>query len=557
MHESNSFVVVVGAYVDAKGAATTSNNKVILGSGTYSTSIVGGHARSYTAKTATVSNNTIYLYGDADVSEAGIWGGNSNVLIGDSVADGATLTMTGNTLVFGYDNTPWSPSNYTIGNVEHFSTIRFDNAVWGETIKVNYFANASTDSQVTSVDATKVAFSGTQALSTGDGYKMLTIEEIGSGSIDLTSTESTFTYGTAAEGTGTVSLADNNGDGTNDTVVYTITAYKGSGSDPVPADTPGEKPASPQAHSAAMVTSAAAVALNQGADTSSSAAFNLAHSGMTGTQAFSSVGGGAARAKTGSHVTLNSLNFSVGIGNNMPTAYGTFSIGGAFEAGYGRFKNHFDAGSADPYIKKSGHVSYYGVALLGNMEFTNLWHVNAALRYGRMSSKVSDGLYDESAGRKYDIDIGANYFGVELGGGKVIKLNDKDSIDLYGKYFFLYQKGDNFSTSAETYKLDAVKSHRLRLAGRYMHAFTPKTSLYAGLGLEHEFDGKSKLKINTNSGTFNAEPSKQDGTRAFAEVGVRIVPEGNKGFNFDLGIKGLCGEKYRGAWATAEVKYTF
>ncbi|MBO6258728.1 MAG: autotransporter outer membrane beta-barrel domain-containing protein, partial [Succinivibrio sp.] len=289
------------------------------------------------------------------------------------------------------------------------------------------------------------------------------------------------------------------------------------------------------------------VALNQGADTSSSAAFNLAHSGMTGTQAFSSVGGGAARAKTGSHVTLNSLNFSVGIGNNMPTAYGTFSIGGAFEAGYGRFKNHFDAGSADPYIKKSGHVSYYGVALLGNMEFTNLWHVNAALRYGRMSSKVSDGLYDESAGRKYDIDIGANYFGVELGGGKVIKLNDKDSIDLYGKYFFLYQKGDNFSTSAETYKLDAVKSHRLRLAGRYMHAFTPKTSLYAGLGLEHEFDGKSKLKINTNSGTFNAEPSKQDGTRAFAEVGVRIVPEGNKGFNFDLGIKGLCGEKYRGA----------
>lgn len=54
-----------------------------------------------------------------------------------------------------------------------------------------------------------------------------------------------------------------------------------------------------QTHSAAMTASASAVALNQGADVSSAAIFNLAHSVNTGIQAFSSVDGGLARVKTG------------------------------------------------------------------------------------------------------------------------------------------------------------------------------------------------------------------------------------------------------------------
>ena len=135
--EFSGNVNVVGGYASGRGVATASNNKVILGSGTYTTNILGGHARSYTDQVATVSNNTVYLYGDADVSAAGIVGGDSNLLVGDPVT--GTLTLTGNTLVFGYNNQAWAPSNYTIGNVQNFSTIRFDNATWGKTITVNYF----------------------------------------------------------------------------------------------------------------------------------------------------------------------------------------------------------------------------------------------------------------------------------------------------------------------------------------------------------------------------------------------------------------------------------
>ncbi|WP_143075489.1 hypothetical protein, partial [Succinivibrio dextrinosolvens] len=158
--------MITGGYAGGNGSSTASNNKVILGSGTYSSTIYGGWA--YGQTQVNISNNTVYLYGDANVSAAGIYGGETNWYIN-------AVTLTGNTLVFGYNNTPWTPSSYTIGNVKNFSTIRFDNVVWGKTITINFFANKSTDSTVTKIDATKVAFSGVDSLSSGDSYDMLTI----------------------------------------------------------------------------------------------------------------------------------------------------------------------------------------------------------------------------------------------------------------------------------------------------------------------------------------------------------------------------------------------
>ena len=530
-----------------------SDNRIYLGSvyGTNDLTVSTAYLYRVHESMLTINNNALYVYGTSDLSNSKLYGVNFFDCANTAVQ------ASGNTLFFGYNGTPWtSANNYSIGKVSGFNSITFNNAVFGKTISIADFAGAisstGTYDGTTTVNASNIAFSATEPFGAGSSYKMLTVGNIQSGGIDLTSTSSTFTVGSAVEGNGKVSLEDNDGDGKNDTVVFTV-----SGSDPSSGGGGSGMRASEQTHSAAMAATAAALTLNQGADTTSSAAFNLSHSGMSGIQAFSSIGGGAARAKTGSHVTLNSLNLSVGVGSNIPTAYGTFSIGGAFEAGYGRFKNHFDADTAEPYIKKNGHVSYYGVALLGNMEFKNQWHAHAALRYGRMSSKVSNGLYDEGEKRNYNIDISSYYIGMELGGGKVIKLNDKDSLDLYGKYFFLYQHGDTFRTSAETYDLDAVTSRRLRLAGRYQHSFTPGTSLYAGFGLEREFDGKSKLKIKTIVGTFDGEPSKADGTRAFAEAGYRILPEGSKGFNLDLGVKGFYGGKYRGIWASADARYSF
>jgi len=568
--EFSGNVNVVGGYASGQGVATASNNKVILGSGTYSATIYGGHARSYSSKHATVSNNTVYLYGDADVSAATINAGMSNILIGDSVAEGATLNMTGNTLVFGYNDTPWAPSNYTIDKVQNFSTIRFDNVVWGKTITINYFSNASTDSTETKIDATKVAFSGIEALSTGMNYNMLKINEFGSGSIGLTSSSSDFTVGTTLKGTGKVTLNDTDGDSKADTVVYTVQNTNnddtGGNTDTntdtntsndttqiisniaaLSALTPQE-----QTHTAAMAMSAGSMALIQGADTTSAATFNLANSGATGLQAFSSVGGGASRVNTGSHVNLYTLNFSVGVGNNIKNDYGIFSIGGAFEAGFGNFKNHFNAGAAEPYIRKSGNISYYGIAAIASMTFDNLWHLNGALRFGHMESSQNDALYNPATMQTYNIKIKSNYLGVEIGGGRLIKFDDDNSLDLYAKYFYLYQNGDSFNAGGD-YKLSAVNSHRLRLAGRLSHSFTKEVSLYGGLGAEYEFDGKSRLKVDG----ISAKSSTIDGFRGYGEMGIALKPSKDSGLLFDLNVKGLYGKDFRSVYLSADLKYMF
>ncbi len=137
-------------------------------------------------------------------------------------------------------------------------------------------------------------------------------------------------------------------------------------------------------------------------------------------------------------------------------------------------------------------------------------------------------------------------------GGKIIKFDKTNSLDLYAKYFYLFQSGDSFNAGGK-YKLSDVHSHRLRLAGRYSHNFTSDVALYCGLGTEYEFDGKTKLKVDEVS----AEPSEVDGLRGYGELGVAVKPSTNSLFILDFNVKGLYGEDYRGASLNADIKYMF
>ena len=143
------------------------------------------------------------------------------------------------------------------------------------------------------------------------------------------------------------------------------------------------------------------------------------------------------------------------------------------------------------------------------------------------------------------------------GGGKIFRLSDKSRIDVYGKYIYLHQGSDSFSFDADSYKNHAVQSHRLRIAGRYGYDLSKTAALYVGLGAEYEFDGKAKLTVSNSGISKAAKASELDGLRGFAEGGVTFKPSETSGLSFDLGIKGLYGNKYRGAWFNANIKYVF
>jgi hypothetical protein len=76
------------------------------------------------------------------------------------------------------------------------------------------------------------------------------------------------------------------------------------------------------------------------------------------------------------------------------------------------------------------------------------------------------------------------------------------------------------------------------------------------LGLKdgYEFNAKSRVTLDY---ILDAKSSDFKGFRGYGEVGFIIKPEGNKGLNFDLSLKGHYGAKYRDLLANVEVKYLF
>jgi len=513
-----------------EGAAE--NNKVYLSGGEFSADaenlVIGGMSETEDA----VMNNTVYVYGNVDLA-------NVELVAATDASANLIKSGGGNTLVFGYIDDhnkahPWMSSTGKVSGIYGFDTIKITAATWNKPIITNKLNATYANEGNTTVDATKVAFSGVKDVKKGDKTVLLQVNEMGEGSgLKLKDTTSKYTIGTTLiGGDGTVSIE---GDGYE--VAYTIDSVQ----------------AQAQTHTAAMGMTAGVAALNQGADTVLATLKNLSNSGHTGLEAFGAMGGGTARQETGSHLTLNAFNFATGLGSNIDVGAGTFTVGGALEAGYGSFKNHFDAGEADPFVKKSGHLHYYGGAATAGMKWNSLWHTDGLFRLGYAKSEQGSGLYNPGLGTTYDVDIGSYYVGTEVGGGKAFKLDDMNAIDVYARYFWLHKGGDDFYAGGE-YDLKSVDSHRLRTGARYDLSLGSKWGFYAGLAYEYEFDGKSRLIVDG----VEAEAVKTKGGRAYGELGVKLTPEKDAaGLSLDFNVKGAAGSKYRDVLFGVDVKYMF
>ena len=540
----DKYAQIFGGYNDGNGKVT--GNKVTVSGGTFAenmTMIVGGRSNngevsgnevhlsggtftdstgnyfvmggvSYTA--AAVKNNTVYVSGDVDLSKVRF--------------DAASKSGGGNTLVFGEDGKPWNSKDNKIKGIYGFDTVKITAATWNKPIVAAIFDTTYAKTDKTEIDATKVAFAGVDSVKKGDKTDLFVVEDLKAGSeLTLKSETSTYTIGTTLQGKGTVAIEDE-----GSVVTYAI----------------GTRSAQAQAHTAAMASAARMTALNQGADTATSALSNLSGSGKTGLQGFAAVGGGTARQETGSHVTVNAVNFTAGMGGTADTGAMKLTVGGAVEAGHGSFKNHFYAGDAEPYVSKKGDMNYYGGAVLSEMKWANDWHMNANLRAGYAKTEQTAALYNAGTNTAYDIDSGAYYVGTEFGGGKTLKLNEKNSIDLYGKYIYLHQGGDSFYAGGY-YDVKGVDSHRLKAGARYDYGFNKTWGVYAGLAGEYEFDGKGRVIADG----AEVPPAETKGMSGIGELGVKLTPE-ESGFSMDVNVKGSVG-KYRSALFGIDVKYEF
>ena len=258
-----------------------------------------------------------------------------------------------------------------------------------------------------------------------------------------------------------------------------------------------------------------------------------ADDGNINSMTFASIGGSSTTTQTGSHVSENLWNVNVGVATRKDSADGAHSEYGLYyEGGTGNYSTH-DAGEG--VAPTSGDLTHHGVGLLFRHENQNAVYGEAGFHIGRISNENS----------VLGLDDSATYYGLHLGAGKIIRTSDKDSWDLYTKFYWNRTGGMDYRNSAVTdIHLDAVTSKLLRIGGRYSRQVEKNWSFYTGAAFSYEFggaaDGTAAI-VNGDSAAIRTATIK--GAGAVLELGFRKAAAKGNPWEIDLGIKGYLGRQ--------------
>lgn len=296
--------------------------------------------------------------------------------------------------------------------------------------------------------------------------------------------------------------------------------------------------------------SAALTMLNLGHDLLTTAGYENAALAVDGEEEgsvnpFITMSANNQKLDTGSHVDLKAWNMNLGFAKKINNNSGKLIIAPVIEYGRGSYDSYLDNGTHG-----DGDAHFWGAGLMAKQLNDDGLYYEGSLRAGRMSTDYQSAV---AGGIKYDSD--ATYYAAHLGMGKVVQLNDKDTIDYYGKLFYTRQQGDKVTVgTGATYDFDATTSLRTRLGARYTHQLSEKNAFYAGLAWQHEFDGESNAIVATTLGSASAPAPSMKGNTGIMELGWRV--NNSDKFELGLGVNGSVG-KQKGVGFNLSLNFSF
>ena len=318
--------------------------------------------------------------------------------------------------------------------------------------------------------------------------------------------------------------------------------------------------------SPAEAKSASVALMTQGADLAAGAGMGNAKAaaggnkggavGNLGVAGFGAVSGGTSRYNTGSHVDVNSLSLMTGFAKTWQ-APGVDILGGVFfEGGWGSYNSYNGLEGGGDFNGK-GNSRYYGGGLLGRVDVTESVlrgaYAEASLRVGGLHTDYrSDILPGSNNNERGSYDASATYYGAHLGLGYVWELNEKASLDLYGKYFWNHTTGMDVTILDSRVNMDAVNSHRTRFGARFGYAVNEYFTPYVGAAWEYEFDGKAKSMVMGES----APAPSLKGSTGVGELGLTWKPKADSPLSVDFGVTGYVGMR-EGVSGNVQLKFEF
>ena len=296
--------------------------------------------------------------------------------------------------------------------------------------------------------------------------------------------------------------------------------------------------------------SAALTMLNLGHDLLTTAGYENAALAVDGEEEgsvnpFITMSANNQKLDTGSHVDLKAWNMNLGFAKKINNNSGKLLIAPVIEYGRGSYDSYLDNGAHG-----DGDAHFWGAGLMAKQLNDDGLYYEGSLRAGRMSTDYQSAV---AGGIKYDSD--ATYYAAHLGMGKVVQLNDKDTLDYYGKLFYTRQQCDKVTVgTGATYDFDATTSLRTRLGARYTHQLSEKNAFYAGLAWQHEFDGESNAIVATTLGSASAPAPSMKGDTGIMELGWRV--NNSDKFELGLGVNGSVG-KQKGVGFNLSLNFSF
>ena len=301
-----------------------------------------------------------------------------------------------------------------------------------------------------------------------------------------------------------------------------------------------------QTHNTVMSEEVALEALGAGDDFIAAAEDGLGHAsnvGADGIASFATMGGGSIRQETGSHVDTRTWNAIIALGHKNEKEKCSFEYGAFFEYGRGNYTTYNGDQRGD------GSTYYTGGGLLAKWQKKDGIYVEGSLRAGNVHDDAKNVLRD-AMGNSYSYETDASYWGVHVGVGKVIQLNESSELDVYGKFFHNHRNSVSFDAGGH-YDLDAVNSDVLRLGTRYVMK-REKWNFYGGLAYEQEFSGKAEGTADGRA-IRGADTS---GGSLRAELGAVLNPKKDGPITLDFNLSGFAGKK-RGLTGGVAVTFNF
>lgn len=496
---------VYGGY--SKTGSVSGNTVKIGGNATVSGDVYGGYS-----ETGVVTGNTIELSGNANVNNANLFGYDkktstvsfSRTLSQKAASSGNTLTIKG-----------WSGS---VNHVKNFEKIKFgeidlDNLPSNGTVLTITNLN-NNDLENTFIDAQGVKFKSGTEIKAG-----MALNFIASGNdqelhiADNNILFDNFFVGVAQEGEGKLELQDGK-------LIYTSTEVHASG----------------QTHLVAENRAVAAAFVNQGSELIADALDTLSRTDGYGVKTFAAVYGNHSKYDVNSDLKINGWSSIVGVGSEKQLAQGGFSWGVFYENGSGNYRtaNSFN----NEFFRGDGSLVYNGGGIAARYAKKSGSYTEASLRAGMLKSEMDNALKDIT-GAGYGYKSETAYYGAHLGIGKILTLNESTSVDVYGKFFHTYNKGDNFDVAGDKFEFDSITSDRLRLGTRYTVNKNNKWSSYYGIAWEYEFNGDADMKAMNKA----VPTQSMQGSSYMAEIGLNYQPNTASPWSFDLSMRGYAGER--------------